>query len=64
MYKIFRTTTFEKDIKIMQKRGKDFSKLKLIIENLASNIKLSPKNKDHKLIGNWGSFRACNVEPD
>lgn len=64
MYKIFRTNAFVKDIKIMQKRGKDFSKLKLIIETLASNIRLSPKQKDHKLIGNWDSFRECHIEPD
>ena len=64
MYQIFRTNAFAKDVKIMQKRSKDFTKLKLIIESLASNMQLSPKHKDHKLIGNWGSYRECHVEPD
>lgn len=64
MYKIFRTNQFEKDIKILKKRAKNFDKLKLIIKKLASDIKLNPRHRDHKLVGNWQGSRECHIEPD
>ena len=64
MYEIYRSTAFKKDIKILKKRGKNFDKLKAIIIQLASNISLEQKNRDHKLSGNWDNFRECHIEPD
>jgi mRNA interferase YafQ len=55
---------FKKDIKRLQKRGKDMKKLKTVIEKLVENEKLEPKYKDHALTGNWSGFRDCHIEPD
>lgn len=55
---------FKKDIKRLQKRGKDMSKLKMVIEKLLENQELEPKYKDHALTGNWKGYRDCHIESD
>ncbi len=55
---------FKKDIKRLQKRGKDISKLKMVIEKLLENQELEPKYKDHALTGNWKGYRDCHIESD
>ncbi|MDJ0601584.1 MAG: type II toxin-antitoxin system YafQ family toxin [Crocosphaera sp.] len=57
-------TRFKKDIKRLQKRGKDMNKLKTVIEKLLDNQELEAKYKDHALIGNWNGYRDCHIEPD
>lgn len=54
----------KKDAKLMQKRGKDMSKLVMVLDLLASGIELSKKYKDHQLTGNLHDFRECHIEPD
>jgi mRNA interferase YafQ len=58
------TKRFEKDVKIMQKRGKNMDKLKLIIKKLVNQEPLPAKYRDHKLIGNYLDRRECHIEPD
>jgi mRNA interferase YafQ len=58
------TTQFKKDYKKIQKRNKDLSKLRIVIEKLATGQSLEPKYKDHQLSGNWKSHRDCHIEPD
>lgn len=58
------TRQFKKDIKCMQKRGKDLAKFKAIIDLLAAEQPLPPKSRDHKLGGNWTGRRDCHIEPD
>ena len=55
---------FKKDIKRLQKRGKDLNKLKVVIDKLLDNQELEPKYKDHALTGNWNGYRDCHIEPD
>ncbi len=55
---------FKKDIKRLQKRGKDMEKLKTVIEKLLENQELEPKYKDHPLTGDWNGYRDCHIEPD
>lgn len=55
---------FKKDIKLLEKRGKDMRKLKAVIEKLLKNQELEAKYKDHALIGNWNGYRDCHIEPD
>ena len=62
--RLSQTTHFKKDIKNMQKRGKDLAKLKAIVELLLAEQALPLKNKDHQLGGNWIGHRDCHVEPD
>lgn len=58
------TKSFEKDLKTIQKRGKNMDKLKQIIKKLVNQEPLPPKYKDHKLIGNYLNRRECHIEPD
>lgn len=55
---------FKKDIKRLQKRGKNMEKLKTVIEQLLENQELEPKYKDHALTGDWNGYRDCHIEPD
>jgi mRNA interferase YafQ len=55
---------FKKDIKRLQKRGKDIDKLKDVIDKLLDQQELEVKYKDHALIGNWKGYRDCHIEPD
>ncbi len=54
--------SFNKDIKRLQKRGKDMEKLKTVIEKLLENQELEAKYKDHALTGNWNGYRDCHIE--
>jgi len=58
------TSQFKKDVKRMQKRGKDFSEFKNIIERLAIGQKLEPKHRDHLLVGEYKGSRECHIAPD
>ncbi len=64
MLKPIYTNTFEKDIKLAQKRGKQLDKLKIIIELLLSQQPLPDKHHDHRLIGNYVGRRECHIEPN
>jgi mRNA interferase YafQ len=55
---------FEKDVALANKRGKNLSKLKAIIELLVDESPLPAKNRDHKLVGNYSGRRECHIEPD
>jgi len=56
------TRQFEKDIKLMQRRGKNLQKLKIIIRSLVAGEPLDPLHRDHKLVGNWQGRRECHIE--
>jgi mRNA interferase YafQ len=45
------TRQFERDLKLMLKRGKDAEKFKTVAKLLLSESALLPKHKDHKLSG-------------
>jgi mRNA interferase YafQ len=55
------TRQLEKDIKRMQKRGKNVEKLKSIIRSLIDEEPLDALHRDHKLIGSWRGRRDCHV---
>ena len=58
------TKQFKKDVKRMQKRGKDLEKIRAVIDLLLAEEPLPPKNRDHQLGGNWSGRRDCHIEPD
>ena len=58
------TKQFKKDVKRMRKRGKDLEKIKAVIDLFVAGEPLPPKNRDHKLGGNWIGRRDCHIEPD
>ncbi len=63
-YEVFFTTKFKKDIKLVQKQGKNLDKLFAVVELLSNDEKLDAKYRDHELTGNYGGFRECHIEPD
>ena len=64
IYEIKYTTKFKKDIKLIQRQGKNLDKLFAVIELLADARELDIKYKDHELSGNYAGFRECHIEPD
>ena len=64
MYKIRPTVKFQKDLKIIQKRGYNISLLTDVLNILANGEKLPRKYKDHNLIGNYKNCRECHITPD
>lgn len=64
MLKLLRTSQFEKDLIKSLKRGCDIDKLQDITIKLVHQEKLSAKNRDHKLQGNFKNRRECHIEPD
>ncbi len=58
------TKQFDRDLKKMLKREKNKNKIKIVIAALINEIRLEPKNKDHKLSGNYEGRRECHIEPD
>jgi mRNA interferase YafQ len=56
--------SFKKEYALMQKRGKDLTKLSALITLLCQDTPLPEKNRDHALVGNWSGFRDCHIEPD
>lgn len=62
--KLIQTNAFKKDIKRLQKRGKDMEKLTATLKFLSSEQDLPVKSRDHALTGNWDGWRDCHIEPD
>ena len=58
------TNRFEKDLKLMIKRGADPENIKSIVHKLIDEIPLERKHRDHLLIGNFKDRRECHIEPD
>lgn len=59
-----RSGRFKKDYKMMKRRGKDVSKILLVMKTLADEVSLEPKHRDHNLVGNYAGCRECHIEPD
>ena len=59
------TTSFQKDVKRVEKRGYDMEKLKEVIKLILLNQRpLPPKYKDHPLRGKWQPKWELHIEPD
>jgi mRNA interferase YafQ len=64
MRSIRRDTQFKRDVKSLQKCGKDLDKLKRGIQLLINAEKLESKLQDHQLKGLFKDCRECHIEPD
>ena len=64
IYEVKYTNRFEKDLKQALKRGKNLDKLFDIIEKLAEDEPLEPKNRVHMLVGEYSGYWECHIEPD
>lgn len=58
------TRQFERDLKLMLKRGKDSEKVKLVMTTLMNEEPLPLRHRDHALVGNYRDRRECHIEPD
>ncbi len=61
---IEQSSRFKKQMRLMQKRGKDISKILTIIRMIALNQPLPQHHRDHQLIGNFKGCRECHSEAD
>jgi mRNA interferase YafQ len=58
------TRQFERDLRLMQRRGKDIPKLRSVMTLLIEELPLAERLRDHVLVGNWRGRRECHIEPD
>jgi mRNA interferase YafQ len=58
------THQFKKDLKLASKRGRKFFVLDEIITLLRKEKPLPPKNRNHKLGGDYVGHWECHIEPD
>ena len=63
-YTVKLTSQYKKDYKLAQKRGKNISELKEVVELLATGKTLPEEYHDHPLYGNWLHHRECHIEND
>ena len=63
-YEIVPSNQFKKDLKLAQRRGYDLTKIKKVITLLANGEPLEEKYRDHFLVGDYGGYRECHIQPD
>jgi len=61
---IRRTSQLKRDVKRMQRQGKDLGKLKRVLESLVEGEGLTAEYCDHILVGQYKGTRECHIEPD
>ena len=59
-----RTSQFKRDVKRMQKRGRDLDELGTLLRALIQGEVLPDKHRDHLLVGQHKGTRECHVQPD
>ncbi len=64
MLDVIWTNSFKKDLKRVQKRGKNTAKLMAVIDLLRRKTPLPQKYADHPLSGKYLGYRDCHIEPD
>jgi mRNA interferase YafQ len=64
MLEIVYTNKMKHDVKLMEKRGKDISKLITTLSMLANGAEMPVSYHDHPLKGNMSDFRECHIEGD
>jgi mRNA interferase YafQ len=64
MKAIRRTSQFKRDVKRMQRQGREVEKLKRVLEALVKGEPLAAKHGDHVLVGQYRGTRECHIEPD
>ena len=55
---------FKRDVKLALKRGKDLSKLMVLMQALIDCVPLPSAYLDHPLKGDWRGYRDAHIEPD
>jgi len=58
------TGQFKRDVKRVEKRGKEMEKLREVIRLLLADAPLPRELADHSLKGEWKPSRDLHIEPD
>ena len=58
------TTAFEKDLRRVEKQGKNLDRLEEVVNLLQRQHPLPPRYRPHALRGNWPGHWDCHVKPD
>lgn len=64
MRTIIISTQYKKDLKLARKRNLPEDELNQVVFNLANDIPLAAKHRDHELTGNFRGIRECHILPD
>ena len=64
MRSLSRTSQFKKDVKKVEKRGKDLRKLRAVLDLLIDAKPLPDTLRDHALQGEFKGSRDLHIEPD
>ena len=64
MRNLIATAQFQRDVKLVVRRGKDPAKIRAAILLLERGGPLPARLRDHPLSGAWSRFRDCHIEPD
>jgi mRNA interferase YafQ len=64
MKTIRRTSQFKRDVKRMQRQGREVEKLKRVLADLVKGEPLAARYRDHVLVGQYKGTRECHIEPD
>ena len=64
MLSVVRSSQFKRDVKRAKARGKDLTKLRLLLESLIKQAPLSVRSRDPPLRGIWKGYREAHIEPD
>ena len=59
-----RTNQFKRDVKRAERRGKNLTKLKAVLERLIDGEPPPPEWRDHPLRGDFAGSRDCHIESD
>ena len=59
-----RSRQFKRDARRAEKRGKDLSKLRVLLAALIQQEPLPARYLDHPLRGAWKGYREAHIEPD
>ena len=55
---------FKKDARLIEKRGYEMNKIRVVIEKLVNEEELEARYKDHPLQGKYSGARDCHIAPD
>jgi mRNA interferase YafQ len=58
------TAAFEKDLRRVEKQGKDLDRLDEVVNLLQTRQPLPPRCRPHLLRGAWSGHWDCHVRPD
>jgi len=63
-YTVKPTSSFRKDLKRVNRQGRDIKLVQEVLSKLADNVPLEESYRDHGLGGKYKGCRECHIQPD